>query len=90
MNKITRYKKYLEIGMVQRIAVSSTTLLRAKNRLTQFTIKIKRRGERKERKTMEEKKRPQKHTVTPIMTLLISLERYQRDESNDTKEGYKR
>jgi hypothetical protein len=44
--------------MVQRIAVSSTTLLRAKNRLTQFTIKIKRRGERKERKTMEEKKRP--------------------------------
>ena len=90
MNKITRYKKYLEIGMVQRIAVSSTTLLRAKNRLTQITIKIKRRRERKERKTMEEKKRPQKHTVTPIMTLLISLERYQRDESNDTKEGYKR
>jgi hypothetical protein len=43
--------------MVQRIAVSSTTLLRAKNRLTQFTIKIKRRGERKERKTMEEKKK---------------------------------
>jgi hypothetical protein len=76
--------------MVQGIAVSSTTLLRAKNRLTQFTIKIKRRGERKERKTMEEKKRPQKHTVTPIMTLLISLERYQRDESNDTKEGHKR
>jgi hypothetical protein len=76
--------------MVQRIAVSSTTLLRAKNRLTQFTIKIKRRGERKERKTMEEKKRPQKHIVTPIMTLLISLERYQRDESNDTNEGHKR
>jgi hypothetical protein len=44
--------------MVQRIAVSSTTLLRAKNKLTQFTIKIKRRGERKKkRKTMEEKKK---------------------------------
>jgi hypothetical protein len=78
--------------MVQRIAASSTTLLRAKNRLMQFTIKIKRRGERKkkEKQWKKKRKRPQKHTVTPIMTLLVLLERYQQDESNDTKKCHKR
>jgi hypothetical protein len=66
MNKITRYKKYLEIGMVQRIAVSSTTLLRAKNRLTQFTIKIKKRGERREkRKKNNGRKKEKDYRNTP-------------------------
>lgn len=52
--------------MVQRIAVSSTTLLRAKNRLTQFTIKIKKRGERREkRKKNNGRKKEKDYRNTP-------------------------
>jgi hypothetical protein len=61
-------------------------LSKIKSRLTQFTIK---RGER-ERKTRKEKKRPYKYNETPITTPPVPLERYQRDESNDTKEGHER
>jgi hypothetical protein len=40
------------------------------------------RGSKKERKNF-------KDTETPIMTLSVLLERYQHDESNNTKESHK-
>ena len=47
--------------------------------------------ERRERKTRikRKKKRPQGHTETRITTLPVPLERYRRDEFNNTKEGHR-
>jgi len=60
-------------------------LSKIKSRLTQFIIK---RGEREKNK--KRKKKPYKYNETPITTPPVPLERYQRDESNDTKEGHER
>jgi hypothetical protein len=44
--------------------------------------------EEREKKN-KEKKIPQRHTKTLIITLLLSLERYRHDESNNIKKGHK-
>ena len=41
-------------------------------------------------KNKERKKKPYKYNETLITTPPVPLERYQRDESNDTKEGHER
>jgi hypothetical protein len=38
---------------------------------------------------MKEKKRFQRHTETPMVTLSVLLERYRQEESNDTKKVIK-
>jgi hypothetical protein len=44
------------------------------------------RLKKNEKETKErEKQKPQRHTKTPMITPLLLLKRYQRDESNDTK-----
>jgi hypothetical protein len=48
----------------------------------------KERRERREKKGKKE--RLWRHTETPMTTPPIPLERYQRDESNNTKKGHQR
>jgi hypothetical protein len=62
------------------------TLSKVKNRLIWFTIK---REKRKKNKDKKEKKQPQGHTETRITTPPVPLERYRRDEFNNTKEGHR-
>ena len=65
---------------------SSATFLNSKNRLTRFTIKREEREKNKEKK----RKRSRRYTEISTMTSLVLLERYQRDESNNIKEGHER
>lgn len=61
------------------------TLLNFKNKLIQFTIKKK--ANRRERKTKKEIKKKTFYTEISIMTPLILLKRYWLDESKNTKES---
>jgi hypothetical protein len=79
-------KIFRKVAQFRELQLTYATLSNSKNRLTQFTIK---RDERGEGEKKQGKKIPQRHTKTLIITLLLSLERYRQDESNNIKKCHK-
>ena len=73
--RVAQFRELYMTSVTFELQVSFATLFKIKNRLTQFKTKRKERGQR-EKQGRKERKTPQRHNKTLIMTPSILFERY--------------